>query len=86
MQKIRVYTTVVCPYCIQAKRLLTSAGLDFEEISVEDNPDLRAKLSADNGGYRTVPMIFIGDEFIGGFSELATLHRQGQLLAKAQRA
>lgn len=84
MQKIRVYTTSVCPYCVQAKRLLQQLNLAFEEINVERDNDLRMRLSAENKGWRTVPMIFVGDEFIGGYSELAALHKQGGLLPKVQ--
>jgi glutaredoxin 3 len=86
MKKITVYSAGYCPYCTQAKRLLTELKLTFEDISLDGNDELREKLSAENGGYRTVPMIFIGDEFIGGFSDLAALHRQGLLTSKVQDA
>lgn len=79
MQNIKVYVTNYCPYCTQAKRLLTSKNLEFETIDLSNDPDKRAKLSADNNGYRTVPMIFIGDKFIGGFQELHGLDQSGEL-------
>ena len=82
MQKIRVYTTSMCPYCVSAKRLLQSLNLTFEEINLENDLALRQKLSAENNGYRTVPMIFIGAEFIGGYTELTALHQKNALLAK----
>ncbi len=86
MQEITVYTTPVCPYCVSAKRLLSQKGLPFKEVDLEKDPALRQKLSAENGGYRTVPMIFIGKEFIGGYTELAALDKAGGLAAKAGRA
>jgi glutaredoxin 3 len=86
MQEITVYTTPVCPYCVSAKRLLSQKGLPFKEVDLERDPELRQKLSAENGGYRTVPMIFIGTEFIGGYSELAALDKSGGLAAKVGRA
>ena len=86
MQKIRVYTTTICPYCISTKRLLKQLKLEFEEISLENDPGLRAKLAAENGGWRTVPMIFVGSEFIGGYDDLNGLHKRGELLPKVQRA
>jgi len=86
MQAIRVYTTTVCPYCVSAKRFLKELGYAFKEINLEKDPNLRMKLSAENGGYRTVPMIFIGDDFIGGFSELKALHDAGKLKSKVERA
>lgn len=79
MQPIRVYTTSVCPYCVSAKRLLKEQGLPFEEINLEKDPDLRMKLSKENGGWRTVPMIFIGKTFVGGFDDLKALHDAGKL-------
>ena len=85
MQAIRVYTTSSCPYCVNAKRLLNQVGLTYEEVSLEGQPELRAKLSQENGGYRTVPMIFIGAEFIGGFTDLKALADKGELLPKANR-
>jgi len=86
MRDIRVYTTSVCPYCVSAKRLLKELGYAFNEINLEKDPDLRLRLSAENGGYRTVPMIFIGDEFIGGYTDLKALHDGGQLKDKVERA
>lgn len=79
MPPIRIYTTPWCPYCLDAKQLLTDLDLPFEETDVERDPKLRAQLSAENGGYRTVPMIFLGDRFIGGYTDLKALHDQGEL-------
>ena len=42
-KEIRVYTTNYCPYCINAKKLLSGLGLAFAEINLEDDPDLRQK-------------------------------------------
>lgn len=81
MRDVKVYTTTYCGYCGAAKRLLEQVGLPFEEIGLDDKPELRKKLSEENGHYRTVPMIFIDGKFIGGFTDLQTLHRQGKLVA-----
>ena len=80
MQPIRVYTTNFCPFCDQAKILLKKLDLDFQEIKLDQDFKLREKLSKDNNGWRTVPMIFVGEEFIGGFNELSKLHRDGRLI------
>jgi len=84
MQQITVYTTPFCGYCSMAKRLLGERQLPFKEVDVAQDWELREKLMRENDGYRTVPMIFIGDEFIGGFSELAALDRAGGLMEKVQ--
>ncbi len=74
-----IYTTQVCGYCAAAKRFLQEKGILFKEVDLSRDHALRQRLSAENAGYRTVPMIFIGKEFIGGYTELATLDRNGQL-------
>ncbi len=79
MQEITVYVTTNCPYCVAAKRLLNSRGYPFKEIDLTDNTALREKLSKEQNGYRTVPMIFIGTTFVGGFDGLSKLDREGRL-------
>lgn len=84
MQEIIVYTTSVCPYCVAAKRLLQQRNYPYKEVNLERDPDLRMKLSAENGGYRTVPMIFIGGRFIGGFDQLNALDKTGKLKVEVE--
>lgn len=77
-KKIEIYTWGYCPYCIRAKSLLKDKGLDFTEISLDGkNEELMAL--RERTGQRTVPQIFIDDEFIGGFSELSALNASGSL-------
>jgi len=80
MKLVKIYTTTVCPYCDAAKRLFKSLGVPFEEISLEGRHEERSRLSQENGGWRTVPMIFVGDRFIGGFDDAKKLHSRGELL------
>lgn len=79
MVHVVIYTTSVCPYCQAAKNLFNSLGTNFEEINLDNQPDLRAKLSQENNGWRTVPMIFIDKKFIGGFDDANKLHKEGVL-------
>lgn len=81
MKPVRLYSTLVCPYCIRAKLLLKERGIAYEEIDVTGDHDKRAWLVAATGR-RTVPQIFIGDEPIGGFDELRQLDRAGELTKK----
>lgn len=81
MKRVVVYSTLVCPYCIRAKALLSSRGIPFEEIDVTGNAEERTRL-VEVTGRRTVPQIFIGDEPIGGFDDLAALDRSGELRRK----
>lgn len=78
MAKVILYTKDWCPYCVHAKNLLKNKGVDFEEYNLEGQYDELAKL-IEKTGMRTVPQIFINDEFIGGFSELSALESQGKL-------
>jgi len=78
MNRVRLYTTQVCPYCVRAKLLLRERGIEFEEIDVSGNHELRDWL-VQTTGRRTVPQIFIGDEAIGGFDDLRELDRSGEL-------
>jgi glutaredoxin 3 len=78
MARIRMYTTAWCGYCQRAKTLLEGRGLEYEEISLDDDPGFRARL-LDMTGRWTVPQIFIDDHPIGGYTELWELDRSGRL-------
>ena len=81
MQSVTMYTTAVCPYCVQAKRILKSKGVEhIEEIRIDTNPTERAAMM-ERTGRRTVPQIFIGTTHVGGCDDLMALDGQGQLLA-----
>lgn len=81
MNKVRVYSTQVCPYCLRAKLLLKERGIAFEEIDVSGDLETRDWL-VKTTGRRTVPQIFIGEEPLGGFDELRELDRSGELQKK----
>ncbi len=75
---IRLYVTRNCPYCARAKSLLEAKGIPFENVSLDDRHELRMQLSQQHD-WRTVPMIFIDDVFIGGYDELQALNKAGKL-------
>ncbi len=79
MPKIEVYSTAVCPYCVAAKNLLKSRGLEWVEVRVDTDPAQRDAMLARSGGQRTVPQIFINDHHVGGFDQLAAADRSGRL-------
>jgi glutaredoxin 3 len=76
--RVRVYSTRWCGYCVRAKALLESRGIEFEEISLDDDPAFRQKLF-DLTGRWTVPQILIDGRPIGGYTELWRLDRDGLL-------
>ncbi|MBK5243792.1 MAG: glutathione S-transferase N-terminal domain-containing protein [Eubacteriaceae bacterium] len=77
-KEIKLYTWAHCPYCNGAKRFLDEKGLQYTDIDIYSNNELRRKLQEQTNHY-TVPFIFIGDTFIGGFSELKELDFSGKL-------
>ena len=79
MQRVRIYTTPICPYCVRAKALLKKKGVEFEEIDVFMDSDARAEMEAKSHGRKTVPQIFVGEEHVGGCEELYALDREGNL-------
>ena len=79
MAEIEIYTTLVCPYCVRAKQLFKKKGVNYREIDVSNDDDLRDSMVKRAGGKRTVPQIFINDQHIGGCDELYALDRQGGL-------
>jgi glutaredoxin 3 len=78
MARIRVYSTRWCGYCVRAKSLLENRGIEYEEISLDDDPAFRQKLFDLTGGW-TVPQVLIDGRPIGGYTELWRLDRNGRL-------
>lgn len=80
MQHVKMYTTAVCPFCIRAKQILQSKGVEaIEEIRIDMQPEERAKMM-EVTGRRTVPQIFIGDTHVGGCDDLIALDGRGGLV------
>jgi glutaredoxin 3 len=78
MSRIQIYSTRWCGYCVRAKTLLESKGIEYDEISLDDDPAFRQKLFELTGGW-TVPQILIDGKPIGGYTELWRLDREGRL-------
>ena len=79
MAKVTMYSTVVCPFCTRAEMLLKQpAATEIEKVFIDRDPEQRA-LMMERTGQRTVPQIFINDQFIGGFDQLYALDREGKL-------
>ena len=80
MQIVKMYATAVCPYCIRAKQILQSKGVEqIDEVRVDLHPDERVRMM-EITGRRTVPQIFIGDTHVGGCDDLMALDSRGGLL------
>ena len=79
MAIVTMYTTAVCPYCMNAERLLASKGVtDINKIRIDLQPEMRDEMMQKTGR-RTVPQIYIDEQHIGGFDDLRALDLAGGL-------
>jgi glutaredoxin 3 len=76
---VTMYATAVCPYCVQAERLLRAKGIAaIAKIRVDLDPAMRMTMM-ERTGRRTVPQIYIADLHVGGYDDLVALDRRGEL-------
>lgn len=78
MNKMTIYSTAICPYCVAAKDFLGSRAIPFEEVRIDLEP-ARQREMLDRAKRRTVPQIFWGEVHIGGYDDLVALARDGGL-------
>jgi glutaredoxin 3 len=78
MAQITVYTTEPCSFCVRVKQLLTTRGVEYEEVNLSKDPEGRAQL-VERTGMLSFPQVVIGDEVIGGFRETYDADRSGRL-------
>jgi glutaredoxin 3 len=79
MTSVEIYTRQFCSYCHFAKELLSRKGVNFREIDVTGNDDLRREMSERSHGRTAVPQIFVGSTYVGGCDELYALEDAGKL-------
>jgi glutaredoxin 3 len=80
VNKIELYTTPFCPFCVMAKKFFDQRSIKYTDHDVSRNNTLRDKVSRANN-WRTVPMIIVNGEFIGGYDDLIQADKQGVLAA-----
>jgi glutaredoxin 3 len=78
VQDVVIYSSDYCPFCIRAKALLRQKGVEFQEICVDGEPQLRQQMMA-KAGRHTVPQIWVGETHVGGCDELMALEYAGKL-------
>lgn len=79
MNRIEVYSSRFCSYCVMAQRLLDKKDLSYETYHVDMEEGRRDEMIERSQGARTVPQIFINNQHIGGYTDLARLDREGKL-------
>ena len=77
--KILVYSSMLCPYCFAAKKLLTKLNLKFEEVLVDNNSKIKNKMIELSDGRTSVPQIFFGENHVGGYDDLKKYYDEGKL-------
>ena len=79
MAPVDIYTIPYCPYCADAKELLSRKGVSFHEIDASGNRGIRKEMIARANGRSTFPQIFIGTTHVGGCDDLYALDEAGKL-------
>ena len=79
MANVVMYSTASCPFCVMAERLLKARGVtEIEKIRVDIDPEKRLEMMQKTQR-RTIPQIYIGSTYVGGFDDLSALDRAGKL-------
>lgn len=76
---VEIYTWQTCPYCIRAKMLLKWKGIKFTEYKIDGDETARSQMAERSQGKRSVPQIFVNQQYIGGCDDLYGLDGQGKL-------
>ena len=72
-----VWSKDQCPYCVQAKQLLDSKGISYEERNISGDSWTKEQLLEAVPTARTLPQIFLDEEYVGGFTELRNKLNKG---------
>ena len=79
MQKVVIYTGPMCNYCSAAKHLLSKKKVDYTEYDIAIDQSKMEEMQKRTKGARTIPQIFIGETYVGGYDELKALEVAGKL-------
>ncbi len=77
--KILLYSSMLCPYCFEAKKLLKKLNLNFEEVLVDNDSKIKNQMIKLSKGRTTVPQIFFGENHVGGYDDLKRFYNEGKL-------
>lgn len=76
---VKIYVTSNCPFCVRAKQFLQAKNIDFELIDLTHDPEALKTLK-EKTHWKTVPQIFFGETFIGGYTDMIKLDDEGKLI------
>lgn len=76
--EVKIYTKDPCPYCVRAIQFLSDRGVAFTEFDLTDKPEEIERIKNETG-WRTVPIIIINGQVIGGYTDLKQMAEDGKL-------
>jgi len=76
---VKIYSTASCPRCTRSKELMKKWGVDYVEVRVDQSQKGLKEMMKRTDNARTVPQIFLGDEWLGGLDELTEAHMDDKL-------
>ena len=79
MKKVIIYTGPRCNYCSAAKHLLNKKKVTYTEFDIAIDSSKMQEMQIRTNGAKTIPQIFIGDTYVGGYNELKALEVEGKL-------
>ncbi|MAF97849.1 MAG: glutaredoxin 3 [Micavibrio sp.] len=79
MAKVEIYYWTTCPYCKKARALLESKDVEYIGYDITGKEDERKKMIERTGGPKSVPQIFINDDYVGGCDDLHAMDDRGEL-------
>jgi len=79
MQKVVIYTGPMCNYCSAAKHLLNKKKVSYTEFDIGADSSKMKEMQEKTNGARTIPQIFVGETYVGGYDELKALEIAGKL-------
>ena len=79
MKKVLIYTGPMCNYCSAAKHLLNKKKVNYTEFDIALDSSKLQEMQEKTNGARTIPQIFIGETYVGGYDELKALEGAGKL-------
>ena len=78
MRKLTICTQNICSYCKQLKLFLTRLGYFYDEIDLTNRPEAFQALKEETGLF-SLPQVFVGDDFLGGYDNIIELQQNGKL-------
>ncbi len=79
MADVVIYSSAFCPYCQWAKKLLDTKQVSYNEIRIDQVEGAQNEMLSKSQGSKSVPQIFIGDNHIGGYTDMLELDKKGSL-------